>query len=177
MDEHRVIERGIAVLREAASLLEAGKNVPEEVFAGLIDFIRYFADACHHAKEEGVLFTTMHAHGFPSQGGAIAVMLAEHDQGRAFVRGMLAGLDKYQAGDSSGKDDIVANARGYADLLTQHIQKEDNVLYPMADRVLGTADQEAMLNRFDEVEALHPEDHEKYHALIHQLEDRIATCR
>ena len=83
MNEHRVIERVIAVLRQATDALEAGKPVPPQVFNNAIDFIRNFADTCHHAKEEGVLFASMEARGFPRQGGPIQVMLLEHEEGRA----------------------------------------------------------------------------------------------
>ncbi len=177
MQEHRVIEKVIALLRETTDLLQSGKEVPPEMLEQAVDFIRNFADACHHAKEEGVLFQTMEARGFPREGGPIAVMLTEHDQGRAFVRGLAEATARYKGGDASAKQAVISNARGYADLLTQHIQKEDNILYPMADHMLRPADQQEMSRRFEAVEAERPGAHEKYHALVHELEAAVARCR
>ncbi len=173
MDEHRVIERVIAVLRRAADALEAGKPVPPEVFAQTIDFIRNFADACHHAKEEGVLFTSMEARGFPHQGGPIQVMLLEHEQGRAYVRALVEATGRYQAGDDTARSSIVQAARGYADLLSQHIQKEDNVLYPMAERLFFPDDKARLSEEFEKVEAQWPGVHEKYHKMVEELEAAI----
>ncbi len=177
MEEHRVIEKAIAVLSEAADLLEAGNEVPPDLLERSVGFIRNFADACHHAKEEGVLFTMMEARGFPREGGPIAVMLTEHEEGRRLVRGLADATARYRAGDASARKDIVANARAYTALLTQHIQKEDRILYPMADRMLRPADQQEMAQRFLEADAERPGAQERYRALVGELEAAVATCR
>ncbi|MCL4370679.1 MAG: hemerythrin domain-containing protein [Chloroflexi bacterium] len=177
MHEHRVIEKAIEVMREMVGILQSGKELPPMLLEETVDFIRNFADACHHAKEEGVLFMAMEARGLPRQGGPTGVMLLEHEQGRAFVRGLAEAVSRYKAGDASAKQTIIENATGYADLLTQHIQKEDTVLYPMADRILGPAEHHELIKRFEAVEAERPGAHEKYHALVHELETEVARCK
>jgi hypothetical protein len=69
MDEHRVIERVLGALEEAASRLERGVEVDASFFLEATDFIRGFADGCHHQKEEGVLFKAMTAAGMPQDQG------------------------------------------------------------------------------------------------------------
>ena len=175
MSEHRVIERVIASLEKATQRLEQGGSVQPEFFLDAAQFIKGFADGCHHKKEEGVLFKAMVANGMPSEGGPVSVMLAEHEQGRIFTRGMRAAAEKLQAGDESARAAVIQNARGYAALLRQHISKEDGVLFPMADRVIPLAEQAQVYAGFERVE--HEETgegvHEKYLALAEKLEKQV----
>ena len=67
--EHRVIERVLVSLEQAAQAVEAGASVRPGFFLDAADFIRGFADGCHHRKEENVLFTTMSQHGVLVEGG------------------------------------------------------------------------------------------------------------
>jgi len=177
MSEHRVIERVIASLESAAERLAAGQAVRPGFFLDAAAFIKGFADGCHHRKEEGVLFERMAAAGLPREVGPIAVMLAEHEQGRAFTRGMRAAAERLAAGDVAAAREVVANARGYAALLRQHIQKEDGILFPMAAQVIPAAQHAEVVEAFEHVE--HEETgegvHEKYLALAEALEREAAA--
>lgn len=82
MQEQRIIERGLAALETAAKRLNAGEAPSPVIFLQAADFIRGFADGCHHKKEEGVLFPAMQSAGVPCERGPIGVMLAEHERGR-----------------------------------------------------------------------------------------------
>jgi hemerythrin-like domain-containing protein len=176
--EHRVIERVIAALEAGAERLEDGQSVRPGFFLDAADFIKGFADGCHHKKEEGVLFKAMGANGFPSDGGPVAVMLFEHEQGRGFTRGMRAAALALQKGDPSAAKKVIENARGYAQLLRQHIQKEDTILFPMADRALPVDQQEAVAEGFEHIE--HEETgegiHEKYLGLAVSLEKEMGLA-
>src|SRR5512135_730494 len=87
-EEHKVIIRVLTALEKAASRLEAGEAVEPGFFIESADFIKGFADGCHHKKEEGVLFPAMIEAGLPREAGPVAVMLAEHEEGRRLTRGM-----------------------------------------------------------------------------------------
>jgi hemerythrin-like domain-containing protein len=136
MNEHRLIERALEALVGFVDELRrrAGDDRPE--LARFVTFIREFADRHHHGKEEDILFAAMVEAGFPRSGGPIAVMLHEHDQGRAHVR-VLADLAA-QPTPWSGEDRerLGEAAYGYANLLHAHIHKEDAILYPMAEQRL-----------------------------------------
>ncbi|MDA8189522.1 MAG: hemerythrin domain-containing protein, partial [Dehalococcoidales bacterium] len=99
--EHRVIEKMLKVLFAATQRLQAGEDVDPEILRKAVDFIRNFADRCHHGKEEDNLFPAMESRGVPKFGGPIGIMLVEHDEGRRHVRELAAALDKYEAGDRS----------------------------------------------------------------------------
>jgi hemerythrin-like domain-containing protein len=125
-DEHRVILKALDVLETASARLAAAEPVPEETWAALVEWLGRFADARHHAKEERVLFPALEAAGLPREGGPIAVMLEEHEAGRALVRDMRAGRGA----------DRAASAREYVRLLRSHIAKENEVLFELADSIL-----------------------------------------
>ena len=177
MNEHRGIERMLNVVEEAARRVERGEPVPPTLFVDAATFFRNFADRCHHAKEEKHLFTAMAQRGIPVAGGPIGAMLAEHDQGRAYVRTMREEGEKYAQGTLADPRKLIAAVYGYVGLLRQHIFKEDRILYPMGNQVLTPADQEALVEACERVEReeIGVGEHERYHAMIEQLEGVLAT--
>jgi hemerythrin-like domain-containing protein len=151
--EHRVIEQVLdclgAIARQAA--LNGQLDGPSAKDA--VSFLRNFADRCHHGKEESHLFPALEAKGFPRDGGPVGVMLAEHEQGRAYIRGMDENIDAAAAGDSNAIRRFGEQADGYIALLRQHIYKEDNILFRLADRTLSDAEQQQLLEKFQHVES------------------------
>ncbi len=150
-DEHELILQALDALEQKISALERGAPPDQAYFEKAVDFIRTFADRCHHGKEENLLFRTMVNRGFPLQGGPIAVMLHEHDVGRSFVRGMAEAAANV-ATDPAATRGIVENGRGYIQLLRAHIDKENTILFPMADNVLSPEDQEQLGREFERFE-------------------------
>jgi hemerythrin-like domain-containing protein len=175
--DHRVIERVLGALERGARRLDASEAVDPSFFVIASDFIKGFADGCHHSKEEGVLFPALQAAGIPSAGGPIGVMLYEHDLGRQFTAAMRAAAERLQTGDASAREEVVRAASAYASLLRQHIAKEDNILFMMADRVLDADAQTRIVDEFERVE--HEETgeggHERYLELAATLE-RLAAA-
>ncbi len=141
-EEHRVILRALAVLESAADRLPADGRVPDGWWERAVAWLREFADASHHAKEERALFPALVKAGVPAEGGPVAVMLAEHVAGRELIRAMADGPDARRT----------AAARQYVSLLRQHIDKENDVLFPMADAVLEEQAQQAIRREFESVE-------------------------
>ena len=132
MNEHRTIERVLDALVGFADETARKGSTEKDELARFVTFLRQFADAYHHAKEEDVLFASMVEHGFPSNGGPIAVMLHEHDQGRAYVGGLAEKAAQAGAWTATDRQEVSDLARAFSDLLHAHIQKEDAILYPMA---------------------------------------------
>ena len=142
-EEHRVILRALDLLEAAARRLAAGRVLPEGWWPEIIEWLRGFADRNHHAKEERSLFPAMVKAGVPLSGGPIGVMLEEHERGRALIRAMEAGEPAARA----------ARAREYVTLLREHIDKENGVLFPLADAVLDDRAQAVLTREFEGVEA------------------------
>jgi hemerythrin-like domain-containing protein len=172
-DEHRVIERVLAVV-EKLTQTPVGSAI--ENWKKALDFFRYFADQCHHFKEEQVLFPAMEARGIPREGGPIGMMLMEHEEGRGHVRSMLAALTLAEARNEAAKDTLLENARAYLRLLREHIQKEDDILFRIADDVIPADEQKELLSSFEkhEVKEMGTGVHEKYLTITQELEDSVA---
>lgn len=153
MDEHRSIERVLDALETAAAGLEAGLAVRPGFFLDAAQFLVEFADGCHHRKEEGILFPAMIDSGMPPQGGPIAVMLAEHESGRSFVRAIRAAATRLASGETEVAGRLVRSARDYVALLRDHIDKEDEVLFPMAASRLSAEAGRKVAAEFDRAEA------------------------
>lgn len=136
MQEHRLIEQVLGALETFAEQARRNSSARREDLANFATFFRSFADRLHHGKEEERLFTRMIEHGFPRDQGPVGVMLFEHAEGRSHVRA-LAELGS-QAGPLTGVElgQALDHALAFVPLLRGHIQKEDNVLYPMAQQVL-----------------------------------------
>lgn len=118
----------------------------------IIDIIRNFADGLHHAKEEELFFPALEKKGFSARQGPVAVMLHEHIQGRNFVKGMTENLDQYRNGNKEALKGVYQNMNGYAELLVNHISKENNILFRMADKVLSDEEQKRLLESFESIE-------------------------
>lgn len=147
VDEHRVIKRMLAVMRKACWMIMNGSEIDCDDFASMIAFVRGYADAHHHGKEENMLFNRMvDALGPAAQKLVTHGMLVEHDLGRLHMADLEKALLAVREGNDEAKLDVIANAISYTHLLTRHIDKEDNVVYPFANRSFS----KAQLDEIDE---------------------------
>jgi hemerythrin-like domain-containing protein len=146
--EHDLIERALNLLAGAVARIRDGHSIPDGFAAWSARFFRHFADECHHAKEEDVLFPMLKLRGIPEQGGPIGVMLHEHTVGRDCVRRM----KEAGAAVPFASADFAAAAEEYIPLLRQHIFKENNVLFRMAVQVMSDADDSAATSQYQRVE-------------------------
>ena len=152
-DEHQLILRMLALLEENARLTEDGSFKDYQFFLDGVDFIRNYADRFHHAKEEDILFEALIENGMPRANSPVAAMLMEHDLGRAFVKGMEEAALQALSGKHGQEAAIVTNARGYLELLREHIAKEDDILYPLAERVIPEEKRDGIVEGYHAAEA------------------------
>ena len=169
--EHQAILLVIAAVeKEVASIEKTGK-IHAQTVREMVDFLKNFVDRCHHGKEEKHLFVMMHERGMPLKAGPLAFTLHEHEQGRVYVHAVAEAVAGKTVPDAAAIRKAKENLASYAQLLRAHIDKEDNILYPMADRLLKSADQETLAQAFGKVESEEMGEgvHAKYHAWIKKL--------
>jgi hemerythrin-like domain-containing protein len=118
----------------------------------VVNLIRNYADGLHHAKEEKLLFPLMAKKGFSTEHGPIAVMLDDHAEGRNYVKGIAEQIPAYRNGNVGVLSTIFSNMLGYIDLLRGHIQKENNILFRMADNAISETEQNWLLEQFANLE-------------------------
>jgi hemerythrin-like domain-containing protein len=166
-EEHQNILKALDVLERECGELESGKEMDGDFVGKAVDFIKNYADGFHHAKEEDILFSEFNKKSDEAHCNPVDQMLYEHGLGRDFVKGMEDGLE------SNDKGKVVASFRGYVQLLREHIFKEENILYPMIDEILGEDIQKEMLKEFDRVEGKFKGKADKYFGIMSEFEGRL----
>jgi hemerythrin-like domain-containing protein len=166
-NEHDAILHVLTILDKMLS--SSTKSEAENLQFGneLVNFLKIFADKCHHGKEENILFIELENKGVPNEGGPIGAMLQEHQQGREFIALMNKSLE------SKDLANFKNNAIKYRDLLRSHIAKENNVLFLMADKLLDDKNQDELFVQFENLEetVIGHGVHEELHSKIHTWED------
>jgi hemerythrin-like domain-containing protein len=171
-DDHEGIKTVLSVLDHIAHEIQQGRSANLAHLEQIVDYLRTFADKCHHGKEEEHLFPALNNAGLPNEGGPIGMMLHEHNLGREYIQGMVDALQRLRSGEDAGED-FARRALAYVELLRAHIDKENNILFNMAENILPPAEHTRLAGCFEtiELERIDPCMRECYPALIHTLRD------
>jgi DUF438 domain-containing protein len=167
MKDHEMTERVFAAAEKA--LAEAAPPTPGLV-ANLREYLVTYVDRCHNQKEEKALFPRLAQRGIPMEGGPVAVMLAEHGKARELVDRIDAAAKGYVDGDKGRLAGLKEAFAEYAALNKQHYWKENDILYPLANRVLSPDDAAAIVDEIEEIEQeLGPGARERYWKLAEEI--------
>ncbi len=171
--EHEAIVSALGIMDSIVAQIGRGAHPETKDLKELIDFLKEFADRCHHGKEEGILFPALAKAGIPEEGGPIGVMRAEHLEGRRLISEMESAI-----GGTVDHAGFAAAARAYSTLLRSHIRKENNVLFPAAERALGSSQLEEIHIRFEEHEekVIGQGRHEALHEVLKRLKKKYASA-
>lgn len=167
--EHEAVRTTLKILKRIGQdVAKTGKILNPEHLDQLFDFFITFVDQCHHSKEEEQLFPALEEVGVSREGGPVGVMLKEHQQGRDLVAKMKAAVRQYENGDKDAAQKFTQHANDYIALLDFHIDKENNVLFPMAIKHLSRSKLENLKKEFNRIETdkIGPGKHEAFHKMI-----------
>ncbi len=163
VDEHTWIKRLLARIPDVVAEIEATGAIDGDLLRDMVDFIRGYADRYHHMKEEDILFDYT-----DRETPIVQVILQDHECARQYVQEIVRATEE---GDVSA---LCANLARYRELLTEHITKEDEILYPAIDRGLTTHQVGEMWQRFEGAESgLEADVPQKYEQFITDLESRF----
>ncbi len=171
--EHDAVRLTLKVLDKICQEIErSGKLGDAQHVDHLLEFFTVFVDKCHHGKEEELLFPALEQVGVDRDKGPIGVMLREHELGRESVQKMKAAFSRFKTGVAPAAIDFARSARDYISLLNQHIDKENNVLFPIAEKQLAAAKLAELRKGFERIEEqkIGVGKHEEFHKMIDQLE-------
>jgi hemerythrin-like domain-containing protein len=171
-EEHDGILLMLRILEEICARLKKNGSVDPVHLEAVLEFLKVFVDTCHHGKEEDLLFPEMEKLGVPKDPGPIGVMLSEHNRGRANIRAMTEAVSRVQE-PGAHISEFLENATNYIALLRAHIQKENNVLFPLGEKILPGETQERLAERFEELERerIGEGRHEEFHRVLHRLQE------
>jgi hemerythrin-like domain-containing protein len=147
VDEHRGFLAMLDVLDAMAGRLLEAKPVPAEMVSGALDFFEYFTDG-HHRQEEELLFPMLAQHGIGADATVVNALLAQHDAGRAYTRKMRADAAGLVAGIPEASQQLARHARGYVELIREHIRIEDSYFYGLASAILTHVERETIAEAF-----------------------------
>jgi len=178
MNEHRVIERALTLLELATMRIKREEKVSINALNTLLKFFREYADRCHHGKEENSLFPLLEAKGIPREGGPIEVMLYEHQLGRGYIKAMIESLESLDK-NIEAKAKFINNALSYITMLRDHIYKEDNILFRIAEEVINESDNIKLLREFEDIEVnrLGPMIHEQLIKSLDSIENLLKLSK
>lgn len=162
VDEHVLIKRWLALIPAVVDNLDVDTTEGRELILDGVEFIRYYADKYHHAKEEEVLFQY-----FDENLEILRVMYEDHKTGRNHVKAILGALERKDRGT------IAEHLTAYGELLKDHIRKEDEILLPWMDRNLSDRQIGELFAKFNETDKQIGYSPAKYEAFIDRLEEKF----
>jgi hemerythrin-like domain-containing protein len=176
--EHNTITEMLSIMSKIAGNIESGKGFDTSDVEKIIDFHRTFTDKCHHGKEETSLFPALVQMGIAENNGPIGVMLLEHNIGRGYINGLISGVEDFKSNFAKSNGLIAACLTNYVNLLQTHIQKEESVLFPMANKVLNEQKQTEISKQFEKIEGdvLDHDGNKRYSELLKQLKIKYIDC-
>lgn len=164
VNEHVLIKRLIALIPAVIETFDVESESDRQLIRDAVDFIRSYADKFHHAKEEDILFDYS-----DKESDIIKTMYEDHEKARGHVKAIVEALERKDGAA------IVEHLSEYRDILTEHIEKEDEILYPWIDRELSTTQVGELFAKFNDADSLLGADiTEKYERFVNKLEKQKA---
>jgi hemerythrin-like domain-containing protein len=167
--EHRVIERMIALMREQVAAIAESGHADSAFIDIATDFIRTYADRCHHGKEEDILFRELGTKELaPDIAEAMADLVRDHVRGRELTRRLGEAGRAYAQGEPSALPEIESALRELVDFYPRHIEKEDRHFFKACLAYLTDEEQRAVLHEYEAFDR--DLIHEKYRGVVERLE-------
>jgi hemerythrin-like domain-containing protein len=173
MIEHRLIERMITVMKEELQRLEKEKEVDTAFIVTAVDFIRMYADRCHHGKEEDILFRELEKKNLSKEHKRIMnELLEEHKWGRKTTGRLVEANENYLDGDKKALPVISDCLRSLVGFYPEHIEKEDKHFFSPVMEYFSQDEKDAMLKEgYDFDQKLI---HEKYDKTVVEVESNYS---
>jgi DUF438 domain-containing protein len=163
MNDHQTTEKVFEAVERA---LAGPATPPPGLLRDAAQYFQEYVDGCHNKKEEDYLFPLIEQRGIPRHGGPLAVMLSEHEQNHSILPRLVDLVDQYVGGNAGVLDELRGVFGEYSSLMKNHFWKENDILYPMARRVMSAADEQAVVTGIEATEAsVGPDTRAKYYAL------------
>jgi len=174
MKEHRLIERMIAVLKKEIENLESGDELDIPFIKEAIDFIKTYADDCHHGKEENILFLELGKKGLSREHSQImSQLMLEHNYGRKTLKELVEAKNSYEAGDKESKVDALKCIKALVAFYPGHIEKEDKHFFLPCMEYFSREEKDEMLEKFREFDK--ELIHRKYGEIVARMEKLKCT--
>ena len=147
LEDHKIILHALQVLSEISSVDLAANELEADKLYSFIEKLKFFVEEVHQGKEEAILFPGMIAKGVADHGGPIGVIVAEHIEGRGCLQSMLEALE-----DEADQASFLQISRKYTNLMAEHIRKENEIVFPMVEKVFNQVEIDKLQIGFSDFE-------------------------
>jgi hemerythrin-like domain-containing protein len=165
MIEHRLIEKMIKVMESKVREMTSSKRPDSPFIETAVDFIRTYADRCHHGKEEGILFRELKKKDISQEHRRVMdELLEEHREGRKLTGKLAEANERYLKGDSGAFEEIIECMKILVEFYPRHIEKEDKHFFIPIMAYFSKEERDTMLRQgyeFDQGLI-----HEKYRNIV-----------
>jgi hemerythrin-like domain-containing protein len=146
--DHETILQALHALDAMNADIQQGGDVNSDDIRSLLTFLREFADGCHHVKEEAILFPALIEAGMGIEAGLLRMMNHDHEQGRTLTAAMQNALERKKMAD------FLKHSRRYVELISEHMDKEDRILFEMAEEIFSDEEDERVAAAFEHFETI-----------------------
>ncbi|MDO8498486.1 MAG: hemerythrin domain-containing protein [bacterium] len=171
-EEHQAVLLLLSILRKIREKIGRKEEIPSQHLEEILEFFKVFVDKCHHKKEEGILFPMITGAEIPEEKGLIGDLLRDHAILHEYVKVIDESFTGFKAGDQRNVERLMEAAKSYITLLTEHISKEDDILFELADQYLLREADERMMEQFEyiEINQLGSGKHKQFERMLERLE-------
>ncbi|MGH9444558.1 MAG: hemerythrin domain-containing protein [Terriglobia bacterium] len=169
--EHEALRKMLEFTETVTDRMSRGENVHPELLGRVLEFFRVFMEGRLLTKEEDFLLPALERRGLSRHGGPIALMLIDHKRGRRLVRQMAEASAAYEDGSREAGKRWGGVASDFVDLMRDHLNEEEAVLFMTADSFLLPAEQAELAARFERLEVAKAAS--ARHRLIHSMPEEL----
>jgi hemerythrin-like domain-containing protein len=182
MIEHRLIERLVALMEQDLTRIKENVAVDPEfafvdpVFLDIaVDFLRTYADRCHHGKEEGILFAALAQRELSSEHKKVMEeLIEEHARARQIIKDLVRAKQNHLLGHKGALEEILRYLQELTEFYPKHIDKEDKHFFIPCMAYFSDREKDELLQKMWEFDRQLI--HEKYRGVIEEIEQR-KSCR
>lgn len=136
--EHRNFEKLLAIMERELNLFRRGKQPNYGLMLDIVYYMTQYPDRFHHPKEDVVFERVLRR-----ESTAVELVESLHRQHDVIARSgkaLQAQLDSVMAGVMLPRAHVEQPARKYIDCFRGHMRMEERLMFPLAQRVLGSED-------------------------------------
>lgn len=160
MIEHRLIEQTVSLIKKESELILNTGRVDLSLLTDMVDFMRTYADRCHHGKEETILFRVLEKKEMTEEHRAMMARLVDdHRRSRALTSSLNDLLAPFRRGERGAVEEVVEILQALSTVYPDHIEREDKHFFPAAMKYLSDEERDNMLKEFQEFDGRLVQEH------------------
>ena len=151
ISEHKDIIELLGIMNKIADNIESKNVFYTSDIEDIIEFLDFFIDKSHHSKEE-IFYQELSLQEIDRENVPVSVMLYEHVLTRKYMNDIKSCIENCKVGNNFSVELLAESLVNYIRLINNHISKEENIIFPLANKVLSDEKQNELYQKFKEVE-------------------------